>query len=600
MNTARQVSQDRHLAAIFFKRVRELGERSFIKVQRGEQFDEISWRDFGAKVRAAIFALYALGMNKGDRVAIVGENSLEWLCADLATLGGGFPNVIVSPGLSERMLRMILGHSNCRAAFVQNEKAVGRLLDLKGQLPALDYLIVLDGSGAAGLPCLSFGEFLSRGARDDEGRLGAILESVHPDDLATIMYTSGSTGEPKGVMRTHNNLLANITNGRPISLSDPDELTVIVLNLNHLFGRFGFLKSVVTGRATAVIEAMENAVSIRTIDALAPTALAMVPRVIEKFLEKIFDEKGCREQCERLEDLDRRKNTGAELTGLESAQFEELRAALGEATRKALGGRIKYLAYGGAAMPPRIIRLFELMRIPLLGSYGITECGGVTLSGVGDNKPGSLGRPFANVELRIAEDGELLVRGPTVTPGYFNNPEATREAIDAEGWFHTGDCGMIDDEGCLFIVGRKKDIFNCSDGSNIYPAHIELLLENDRFIRQAILLGDQRPFIAALIVPDKKLIAAELKKAESALSDGEIEALIRSRLEEINSPLEAYERVRKFGIMPSDFPPEVRSVSVFEKIKIERKAVQERYEKIISAIYSTPPDGGSVCIKRPK
>ena len=167
-------------------------------------------------------------------------------------------------------------------------------------------------------------------------------------------------------------------------------------------------------------------------------------------------------------------------------------------------------------------------------------------------------------------------------------------SIDAEGWFHTGDCGMIDDEDCLFIVGRKKDIFNCSDGSNIYPAHIELLLENGRFIRQAILLGDQRPFIAALIVPNKKLIAAELKKAESALSDGEIEALIRSRLEEINRSLEAYERVRKFGIMPSDFPPEVRSVSVFEKIKIERKAVQERYEKIISAIYSTASEGGSV------
>jgi len=594
MNTARQLSQERHLAAIFFNRVAELGARSFIKVQRGEQFDEISWRDFGAKVRAAIFALYTLGLNKGDRVAIIGENSLEWLCADLATLGSGFPNVIVSPGLSDRTLRRVLGHSSCRAAFVQNETAVGRLLNLKAQLPALDYLIVLDGSGA-GLPCaLSFGEFLSRGAQGDEGRFGSILESVHADDLATIMYTSGSTGEPKGVMRTHNNLLANITNGRPISSSDADELTVIVLNLNHLFGRFGFLKSVVTGRTTAVIEATEKAVNMRVIEALAPTALAMVPRVIEKILERIFDERGCREQWERLEELDRRKNAGAKLHGLETAQFEELRAELGEATRKALGGRIKYIAYGGAAMPPRIIRLFELMRIPLLGSYGITECGGVTLSGVGDNKPGSLGRPFANVELRIAEDGELLVRGPTVTPGYFNDPEATREAIDAEGWFHTGDCGMIDDEGCLFIVGRKKDIFNCSDGSNIYPAHIELLLENDRFIRQAILLGDQRPFVAALIVPDYTQIAVELKKAESSLSDGEIEALLRSRLEEINRPLEGYERVRKFGILPSDFPTEVRSVTVFQKIKIDRRAVEERYGRIISALYSTASNGGSV------
>lgn len=589
-----QGTQERHLGEIFFNRVAELGDRSFIKVQRGEQFDEISWREFGAKVRAAIFALCALGLSQGERVAIIGENSLEWLCADLATLSGGFPNVIVSPGVSDALLLRILAHSGCRAAFVQNETAVGRLLNFKGQLPALEHLIVLDGSGS-GLPCaLRFGEFLSRGAHGDGATFEAILESLHPDGLATIMYTSGSTGEPKGVMRTQNNLLANISNGGAIPLSKPDELTVLVLSLNHLFGRFGFLKSAATGRATAVIEATETAVDLKSIEALAPTALAMVPRVIEKILEKILDGKDCREKSDRLEELDRRKNTGAELNAAEQAELDGLCAELGETTRKALGGRIKYIAYGGAAMPPRFIRFFELIRIPLLGSYGITECGGVTLSGIGDTKPGSLGRPFANVELRIAEDGELLVRGPTVTPGYFNNPEATREAIDLEGWFHTGDFARIDDAGCLFVIGRKKDIFNCSDGSNIYPAHIELLLENDRFIRQAILLGDQRPFIAALIVPEKKQIAAARKKAESSVSDDEIEELIAARIEEINRSLEEYERVRQFRIMQSDFPPEVRSVTVFQKIRIERIAVEKRYEKIISAIYATLSHGGIV------
>jgi long-chain acyl-CoA synthetase len=592
MNMTQQSSHERHIGAIFFNRVAELGERSFIKVQRGDRFDEISWRDFGQKVRCAIFALYALGLKRGERVAVIGENSVEWLCADLATLSAGFPNVIVSPAGSDALLLRILAHSGCRAAFVQNETAVGRLLNLKGQLPMLEYLIVLDGSGA-GLPhALTFAEFLARGACDDGARLAAILESLHPDDLATIMYTSGSTGEPKGVMRTHNNLLANITNGGPLALSKPGEFTVIVLSLNHLFGRFGFLKSAATGRATAVIEDTETSIHLKTIEALAPTALAMVPRVLEKIVEQILDAAGRRQKSARLEELDQRKANGARLNGAEQAEFDALRVELGQATRAALGGRIKYIAYGGAAMAPRILRFFDVIEIPLLGSYGITECGGVTLSGIGDTKPGSLGRPFANVELRIAEDGELLVRGPTVTPGYFENSEATREAIDPEGWFHTGDFARIDQAGCLFVIGRKKDIFNCSEGSNIYPAHIELLLENDRLIRQAILIGDHRPFIAALIVPDKKQLAAELNKAEPLLAEHETRAAIAARIEQLNQTLETYERIRDFELMAADFPPQVRSVTVFQKIKIERKAVEERYAEIISTIYSKAPTGG--------
>ena len=583
-----------NLGASFFNRVAELGDRSFIKVQRGGHFDEISWREFGAKVRAAVFALYRLDLKRGERVAVIGENSLEWLCADLASLSGGFPNVIVSPAVSDALLLKVLDHSSCRAAFVQDRTAVGRLLDMKRQLPSLAQLIVLDGT-SCGLPAvLAFHEFLSLGARGDRPRLRAILESIHPGDLATIMYTSGSTGEPKGVMRTQDNLLANITNGLPVVLSKPDELAVIILSLNHLFGRFGFLKSAVTGRATAVLEATDTAVDLKSIEALAPTGLSLVPRVLEKILQKVQDEKGCRDKCERLEQLDARRRAGAELAPREKIEIDQLCTELGEVMRNALGGRIRYVAYGGAAIAPRVIRLFELIRIPLLGSYGITECGGVTLSGIGDSKPGSLGRPFANVELRIAEDGELLVRGPTVTPGYFNNPEATREAIDAAGWFHTGDFATIDDQGSLFIIGRKKDIFNCSDGSNIYPARIELMLENDRFIRQAILVGDRRPFMAALIVPEKKQIAAELKKSESALSDGEIAAVILSRIEEINRPLETHERVREFALMQADFPPEVRCVTVFQKIKIERKAVDQRYERIIETIYSRASQGGCV------
>ena len=584
-------TKDRHLGAIFFRRVAELGDRPFVKLQRNERFDEISWRDFGAMVQKVLLALYAIGLEPGERIAIVGENSLQWLCADLATLAGGLPNVIVSPTLSDVMLLRILGHSRCRAAFVQNPTGVGRLLNLKSQLPALSHIVVMEGAASHLPDTVSFAQLVERGARVEEARLFEILESVHGNDLATIMYTSGSTGEPKGVMRTQDNLLSNISNGGAIVRAAPEELFIIVLSLNHLFGRFGFLKSAVTGRTTAIIEATELELNVKLLERLAGTSLAVVPRVMERIWQSLLEEDGNGDLWERLETLDRKKTERAQLDDDQSRQFDELRATLKNIVQKSLGGRIKYMSYAGAAMPPRIMRFFELIGIPLIGSYGSTECGGVTLSGIGDTKPGSLGKPFPNCELQIAEDGELLVRGPTVTPGYFENPEATREAIDAEGWFHTGDLGTIDADGCLFISGRKKDIFNCSDGSNIYPGYIELLLENEPFVRQAILLGDRRPFIAALIVPDKKKIAGELHKENATLTEREIATALQSRIDQLNQRLEQFEKVRRFAIIRDDFSDEVRSVTVFQKIKVDRKAVEQRYQKEIEEIYGLAEEG---------
>ena len=586
-------TKDRHLGAIFFRRVAELGDRTFVKLQRNERFEEISWRDFGAMVQNVLLALYAIGLAPGERVAIIGENSLQWLCADLATLAGGLPNVIVSPTLSEVMVLRILSHSRCRAAFVQNPTGVGRLLNLKSQLPALSHVVVMEGAESNLPNTLSFAHLLERGARVKAARLFEILESVHGNDLATIMYTSGSTGDPKGVMRTQDNLLSNISNGGAIVRSTPEELFIIVLSLNHLFGRFGFLKSAVTGRTTAIIEATELELNLKLVELLAGTSLAVVPRVMERIWQSMLEEDGNGELWEQLETLDRKKTELGHLDGDESRQFDELRARLKNVVKKSLGGRIKYMSYAGAAMPPRIMRFFELIGIPLIGSYGSTECGGVTLSGIGDTKPGSLGKPFPNCELHIAEDGELLVRGPTVTPGYFENPEATREAIDPEGWFHTGDLGTIDADGCLFITGRKKDVFNCSDGSNIYPGYIELLLENEPFVRQAILLGDRRPFIAALIVPERKKIAGELHKEESALTESEIATALQSRIDQLNARLEQFEKIRRFAVLQNDFSDEVRTFTVFQKIKVDRKAVEQRYQKEIETIYGLAEERGA-------
>lgn len=216
---------------------------------------------------------------------------------------------------------------------------------------------------------------------------------------------------------------------------------------------------------------------------------------MERLWNAILDRASIGQLWNRIEKLDgenRRTGSGNHPNG----EIAALKANLREAAQQALGGRIKYITYGGAAMPPRILRFFDIIRVPLVGSYGSTECGGVTLCGIGNAKPGSLGRPFPNVELRLSEDGEILVRGPSVIPGYFQDLEATREAFDPDGWFRIGNLGRIDNEGYLYIIGHKKDLFNRADGSNINPRTIEALLENDSFIRQAVLLGDHRPFIA--------------------------------------------------------------------------------------------------------
>jgi long-chain acyl-CoA synthetase len=576
----------RHIAQIFFQRVGELGDRTFIKLQNGERFDDVSWRDFGATVQSLVLALAEMGFARDHKVAIIGENCLEWLAADLATLAGGWASVVASPSLSDAMLGRILSHAECRAAFVQDPTSVGRLLNLKGQLPMLSHIFVMQECDSILPGTISFNQLVERGRRRDVAQLNEIIESIHPSSLATIMYTSGSTGEPKGVMRTQDNLLANITNGGELVLSKPEELFVIVLSLNHLFGRFGFFKSVVTGRTTALIEATELKLSLKTIESLGATVMAMVPRVMERIWNLVLDPGENRQLWQRLEQLDQKRSAPAYIDDDGERQtFEDLKAKLAGTVRRELGGRIKYIAYGAAAMPPRIMRFFELTGIPLIGSYGLTECGGVTLCGIGENRPGNLGKPFANVEIRIAADGEILVRGPTVTPGYFKDPEGTREVLDEEGWFHTGDLGALDPDGSLRITGRKKDVFNCSDGSNIYPGFIELQLENESFIRQAILVGDRRPFIAALVVPDRDKIAAALGRAAANLSATEVSAAVWSQIMRLNGRLESYERICRFAVVDKDFPAEARSVNVFQKIKVDRAVVAAQYRDVIEGLY---------------
>jgi long-chain acyl-CoA synthetase len=321
------------------------------------------------------------------------------------------------------------------------------------------------------------------------------------------------------------------------------------------------------------------------IERLRPTAISVVPRVMQRLWNAILDRRALGQLWDVIEQVDRDNR----ITGFgdhAAGDIAAMKANLRQAVQQALGGRVKYITYGGAAMPLPILRFFDVIGVPLIGSYGSTECGGVTLCSLGNAKPGSVGKRFPNIELRLADDGELLVRGPTVTPGYFEDPQATREAFDADGWFRTGDLGKIDTEGSLYIIGRKKDLFNCADGSNINPGSVEALLENDSFIRQAVLMGDHRPFIAALIVPDHRRIAAALDRMETDLSDQEVEAALGQRLDSINTQLDRCEKIRKVAVLRNDFPEKLRSITALQKIKIDRRAIEDTYRAEIEVIYS--------------
>jgi len=320
----------RPIGVVFFRRVEQLGERVFIKLQRRDGCTEISWKDFGALVAKTIRGLYSLGLSKGDVVGIVAENCLEWLCADLATLAAGYANVVVSPRLSDARLIKILGHSQARHAFVENKSIALRLGRLRPQLPMLEHIIVMGDSGERCAGVLSFAQLLRLGGENSSLPVHELLEPVREDDLATVIYTSGSTGEPKGVMRTHRNIIANITSGGAITLSKPEEVVALVLNLNHLLGRYGFHKSVVTGRTTALVETTELQLDLETVQGLAPTSMSLVPRVLDKICATIFAMSDLVKAWAELETLDQEKSMRGALDEPAKTRYDSLRRTLSE------------------------------------------------------------------------------------------------------------------------------------------------------------------------------------------------------------------------------------------------------------------------------
>ncbi|HET7024845.1 MAG TPA: long-chain fatty acid--CoA ligase, partial [Gemmatimonadales bacterium] len=531
----------RTLNDIFFGAIDRFKERpAVMRHKRDGAWRPISYVELYARVRDTSFGLAALGVAKGDRVAILSENRPDWAVADYACLALGAADVAIYPTLPAKQIEYILRDSGAVAVCVSNATQLAKIREIRANLPALKHVIGFDPD-TKGAGVVWMDELLERGrgAGGDEAEWRRQALAARPDDVATFIYTSGTTGDPKGVMLTHGNITSNVVAGLAVLGLQSDDECLSFLPLSHIFERMA--GHYVMMQSGTIINYAENFDSVpANLIETRPTVVLSVPRLYEKIYARVLESamgggpvkrniffwaKRTGEECIDLQQA-RKPIPGALRFGRALADrlvFSKLRART--------GGRLRFFVSGGAPLAADIARFFHAARLPIYEGYGLTETSPVIcVNSVEHLKIGTVGRPVPGVEVKIAPDGEILTRGPHVMKGYYQKPEATREVIDAEGWFHTGDIGDLDLEGFLKITDRKKDIIVTAGGKNIAPQPIENAVKGSKFVSNAVMLGDKRRFPVMLVVPNFGNLQAWARHKQLAFADdGALIALPETR-----------------------------------------------------------------------
>ncbi len=553
-------------------------------------------------VECLALGLESLGIAAGDRVAIVSETRLEWALADLAVLGLGAITVPIYPTLTGPQCASMLRDSGARAAIVSNPALCEKLRAVRDTLPALEALVQMDRQdGVAATPREhAWSQVIAAGTERRSREPGAFRERaarVRPEDVATIIYTSGTTGEPKGAVLTHGNIAFDVDSSLQVMQIHPHDLALSFLPLSHIFERMGGLYGMLAaGASIAYAESMDtvaaNAAEVR------PTVLEGVPRFYEKVYARVL------EAAAKNPPLARKLFHWGLARGMERvrARFQSrplgplaaFQAALADRLvfrkiRARMGGRLRYGISGGAPLSSRVLEFFFAIGIPILEGYGLTETSPVICLNVpGREKPGSVGPPIPGVEVRIGDQGEILTRGPHVMQGYYRNPEATRVAIQ-DGWFHTGDIGRLDADGMLVITDRLKDLLVTAGGKKVAPQPIEAKLKDSPWIGEAVLLGDQRPCIVALLVPDFARLEAEAlargwpRDRQALLAHPEVRAIYQAELARVNATLAPFEQIKTMDLIGHEFTQD--SGELTPSLKVKRRVIVERYAREIEAMY---------------
>jgi len=573
---------------------------------RGDELLQISSKEMFERIRDLSLGLRAVGVSRGDRVAIVSESRPEWLLSDLAVLTAGAVTVPIYPTLSAAQARYILQDSGARLAIVSTRLQLDKVQEVRHLLPALESVVVIDPPAAipaGSASVLSLEEVERRGHDRMTGEWGAAKEfrddarALRPDDLATIIYTSGTTGEPKGVMLTHGNLVSNLrATADTLDLSQ-DDVALSFLPLSHGFERMVSYVYLFCGVTIVFAESFDTVA--RDLARVRPTILTGVPRVYEKLHARILETArsagGSKAAIFRWAVNAGLARAKAVLRGRSPGPLTSLKSAIGDrfvfsAIREKLGGRIRFVASGSAPLDANIMEFFHAIGIPIIEGYGLTETSPIlTFNPVNALRVGTVGRAIPGVELRIAEDGEILARGPNIMRGYFNKPEATADVLK-DGWFHTGDIGQIDAQGYLTITDRKKDLLVTSGGKKIAPQPIEAVLKRSPLVAEAVLLGDRRKYANMMIVPDFAALERRLKDLgrppgprQDLIHRPDVLALYQEIIDALNRGLSQFERIKNMSLLPAEFT--VESGELTPTLKVKRKVVEQKWHDQIEALY---------------
>jgi long-chain acyl-CoA synthetase len=564
-------------------------------------FAETTWADVGARVESLARGLLALGLTHEQGCAIIASTRVEWILADLAVLCAGGVTTTVYPSSRAEDRRFILRDSGASFAFVENLEQLAKLREFRDELPELRRVIVIEGEPGRDDWVMSLAslEQLGRaGATADPAAFRRVARAVRPDQLATIIYTSGTTGRPKGVRLTHDGWVYQSEVAEKVDLFRPDDHQLLWLPLSHAFGkvlevcalRVGFATTV-DGRVTHLMENLEK---------LQPTFMGAPPRIFEKIYAKLTlaaaEPSGLRGRLMRwsmavARAVSRELQAGREPNGFLALQRRVADALVFAKMRRRFGGRMRFMFSGSAPLPRELGELFHGAGLLILEGYGLTETSaGAVLNTFGAYRFGTVGKPLPGTELKLAEDGEVLLRSRGVMSGYQRAPDETREALGADGWLRTGDVGELDSDGFLKITDRKKDLIKSSAGLYIAPQRLESLLKACcPFIAHVAVHGDQRSHCSALIALDAEAIAAWAASAGAPRTYAElareprVRALIERAIERVNAAVPKHEAIRKFALLTEELT--IESGLLTPSMKLRRKATEQRFRETLDALY---------------
>jgi long-chain acyl-CoA synthetase len=566
-----------------------------VRYKEGDRWIGKTYAEVTEIVRPLAMGLVTLGIEKGDRVAILGNTRPEWTYFDFAALSIGATVVPIYQTNSPEECRYVLENSDSKVVIVEDAEQLEKVRQVRDRLPQLEQIVMMTGDAE---DAISMEELAAKGAGGDDATWKTLYEAVTPEDICTFIYTSGTTGPPKGCVISHGNYRAMLDMVNETSVIEPGDVTYLYLPLAHSFALLIQLGSFDLGTTIAYWE-RDPLKILPNLAEVKPTYFPSVPRIFEKIytaatsgMEKegglkkaIFD--WSIKVGKKMRDAER---SGRKPGFLLQRQYAFADKQVLSKIRNLFGGNLRLAVSGAAPINPEILRFFDAAGVLVLEGWGMTETStAATISQPDDFKVGTIGKPFPGCKVRIAEDGEILVKGPNVFQGYHKNPEATAETI-VDGWLHTGDIGEIDPEGFIKITGRKKDIIITAGGKNITPANLEAEIKQHPLVSQCVVVGDRRPYLVALVTLDAEEAVKYAQEhglpedPAQLAADPDVKAAIEAHVEKINQSFARVEQVKKIAILPHDLSQE--SGELTPTLKVKRAVVAQKHEDAIEQLYA--------------